>query len=88
MHHRLLYFAVAFVGAPAAFFLFAIVLKTAIRSRRLPLCPICGRSKVRRSQMNNLIDQALRVLMLSPCRCKGCLTRFYAFQWKALQLNQ
>jgi hypothetical protein len=84
MHHRLFYFALVFVGAPAAFFLFAILLKTAIRSRRLPLCPICGRSKVRPSQINNLIDQALRVLLLSPCRCKGCLTRFYAFQRRAL----
>jgi hypothetical protein len=84
MYHRLFYFAVVFVGAPAALFLLAILLKTAVRSKRLPLCPRCGRSKVRRSQMNNLIDQALRVLMLSPCRCQGCLTRFYAFQRKAI----
>ena len=84
MLNRLLYFAGPFVGAPAAFFLLAILLKTGTRSKRLALCPSCGRSKVRQSQMNNLIDQALRVLMLSPCRCQACLTRFYAFQRKAL----
>jgi hypothetical protein len=34
--------------------------------------------------IKSFIDQALRLVMLSPCRCQGCLTRFYAFQRRAL----
>jgi hypothetical protein len=84
MQHPLRYLAVLLFGAPAAISLLAILLKAAVRSKRLPLCPRCGRYKVRRSQIANSIDQALRVLMLSPFRCQGCLARFYTFQRKAL----
>jgi hypothetical protein len=84
MQHPLRYLVALLIGVPAAISLVTVLLKAAIRSRRLPLCPRCGRHKVRRSQIASSIDQAFRVLMLSPFRCQGCLTRFYTFQRKAL----
>jgi hypothetical protein len=84
MQHPLRYLAALLIGAPAAISLLTILLTAAIRSKRLPLCPRCGRSKVRPSQIANSIDQALRVLMLSPSRCQGCLTRFYTFHRRAM----
>jgi hypothetical protein len=42
-------------------------------------CPHCGSHKVRLSIRQGVFDWLVSVLMLSPCRCRGCRRRFYRF---------
>jgi hypothetical protein len=80
--HPLRSFAFFVIAVPSVISLLAILLTAAIRSKRIPVCPRCGRPKVRPSQVTSLIDQTFRMIALAPFRCNGCLARFYAFRGK------
>jgi hypothetical protein len=82
MEHPLRSFAFFVIAVPSVISLLAILLTAAIRSKRIPVCPSCGRPKVRPSQVTSLIDQTFRMIALAPFRCNGCLARFYAFRGK------
>lgn len=69
---------------PAVLILFVLLLGLLARTfRRTHLaehCWSCGARKVRKSETRYAFDPAARLLLLSPSRCSGCLTRFYRFR--------
>jgi hypothetical protein len=48
------------------------------RACNIPRCWKCGAEKVRRSHSSSVMDTAAAIMLLSPFRCSGCRTRFYA----------
>ena len=57
----------------------AYLVRAAIRTRNLDECWHCGAAKIRHSK-SRWSDAAARAFYLRPYRCRGCLTRFYAFR--------
>jgi len=82
MEHPLRVFAIFVIFVPAAICWLAMLFVAALRSKRIPMCPRCGRPKVRRSHAKSFADEALGMVALGPFRCTGCLARFYAFREK------
>jgi hypothetical protein len=48
------------------------------RACNMPRCWKCGAEKVRRSHSSGVLDTIATISLLSPFRCSGCRTRFYA----------
>jgi hypothetical protein len=82
IEHPFRFFVIFVIVVPAVFCWVTILLVAARRGRRIPICPICGRSKVHRSSPKSFVDHSVRMMALSPFRCRGCLTRFYAVKGK------
>lgn len=79
MHHPLRYLFLLLTGIPCVLLYFSLIIAATVRSKRLPMCPHCGRPKVRPSRRQSLIDHLMSASRMPPFRCQGCLRRFYAF---------
>jgi len=47
---------------------------------KVPRCPNCGWTDVRRSNVHGLVDYLVRIVGLVPYRCRSCGERFYRGQ--------
>ena len=47
---------------------------------KVPRCPNCGWTDVRRSMPRKMLDYAVRIVGLVPYRCRSCGERFYRTQ--------
>ncbi|HUA87398.1 MAG TPA: hypothetical protein VMB85_26255 [Bryobacteraceae bacterium] len=73
---------VSFVSAVLVFFAlwFIYLVLCYSRARLLPQCWKCGAAKVRRSHFHGFLDTVAAISLLSPFRCSGCRSRFYALR--------
>jgi hypothetical protein len=71
------------IAAPAALLVLGwiiFLLLSLDRTRSMPQCWRCGASKIRRSHSHRWLDTFAAFSLLSPFRCRGCRSRFYALR--------
>jgi hypothetical protein len=76
MHTKLLVASPAIILCAVCWFVF--MTRSFARACQLPRCWRCGAEKVRRSHSTGFLDTLAATMLLSPFRCSGCRTRFYA----------